>query len=101
MIKFHIAHRVRPALEQFESGLKSCGVHNLIHKFPSDMKKLLCFVPSSLTFTKMKEIFTPHLNPQGSNLRLIENQVLANYYNFLADCEGLLYYLFYMSIKDL
>lgn len=81
-------YRVRPALEQFESGLKSTEVHQLIQLFPIEMKNLLCFSPTTLTFTKMKEMFEPQLNPQGSNLRTIENQVLAMYYNLLADCEG-------------
>uniref|UniRef100_A0A1Y1LU81 HECT domain-containing protein n=2 Tax=Photinus pyralis TaxID=7054 RepID=A0A1Y1LU81_PHOPY len=87
--KFHVALRVRPALEQFESGLKSCEIHHLINKYPSDMKSLFCFTATKLTFSKMKELFSPVLNPQGSNLRSIENRVLGNYYNFVADCEGL------------
>ncbi|KAF5294704.1 hypothetical protein FQR65_LT19955 [Abscondita terminalis] len=87
VLKFHLAHRVRPALDQFEDGLKSCGMHSLIAKFPSNMKELFCFVPNTLTFVKLKELFTPCLSVQGSNSRLIENLVLVNYYNFLVECE--------------
>lgn len=95
LLKFHIIHRNRPAIDQLIQGLETAGIYNILKQYSRDMESIFCYSATKLTAETMKLLFKPNFSEVGSNKRAIENRVIVYFLDYLLDCEGIFEYLYY------
>lgn len=77
LLKFHVLHRNRPALDQLIEGLKTGDIYSTIKGHSEEMERIFCFIPTQLTAGSMKSLFRPNFTETVSNKRAVENRIFG------------------------
>lgn len=93
-MKFYAHDRIKQPICQFIEGLKTCGIYEIILKYPSMFKSVMCDSKVPLTAEILEEMFekTIEFSEIGSNKRNNENRTLAFFRDYLLDLEGKIYF---------
>ncbi|XP_031334066.1 G2/M phase-specific E3 ubiquitin-protein ligase-like [Photinus pyralis] len=87
LLKFYGYNRIRPALEQFELGLATGHVLNLIKDHPNLFEDIMCGENNSITSKDLNSLFNITYSEINSSARLLENKSISFWRDFLLDCE--------------
>lgn len=87
-MKFYNFHRIRPALDQFISGLNTCNIYGLMVDNPAIFRDIMCSDKPMLTSAVVQDFFEVSNSEIGSSKRDIENRILAFFRDYVLDCEG-------------
>ena len=86
--KHEVLDKPRSALEQFKEGLKALGILDVMTQHPAEFETLFCHQGTILTANIVDNIFTPVLDPVGSNRRPRQELILMYWRDYLQDVEG-------------
>ena len=85
-VDWYVLGRVEPAYNTFREGLQALGVLEAIRKYSSIFHEVFCYTPKMLTATVFETLFQEVMHALDvSNNKLVENQVLSFWQDFLLD----------------
>uniref|UniRef100_A0AAV2MFZ4 HECT domain-containing protein n=1 Tax=Knipowitschia caucasica TaxID=637954 RepID=A0AAV2MFZ4_KNICA len=84
---WYIIDRNHVAIERFKAGLASLQFLTALQQHPTILTHVLCHTNKRLTAKEVEHLFKPEMSPDGSNRKVLENQTMSYWADYLLDCE--------------
>lgn len=92
MAMHFLVYKTKAEMDQLREGLKSLGILDLMHRYPTQMKPLfLATGKPVLSASLVLAMFDVHWSLPGSNRREDEEAVILGWNEYVRDLEGVLF----------